>query len=125
MDRRRPRGIIVVASLMIIFGCAEVATAFTRNFFGLHTAPGELAAFIGAALGALYALAGFLTLSMRRRAALTAVLFLMVIVAGRILMIVAGLYPVTSIRQAIAMAAGTAIAVGFAVYIGLNRSAFT
>jgi zinc transporter ZupT len=54
-----------------------------------------------------------------------AVGFLIVVVVGRILMTVVGLYPITSIRQALAMAAGTAIAAGFAVYIGVKRSAFT
>ncbi len=125
MDHGRPRGIIVVALLMIVFGCAEVVTAFTHNFFGLHITPGEPSAYVGATLGVLYAAAGLLILSMRRRAALMAVGFLIVVVVGRILMTVAGLYPITSIRQALAMAAGTSIAAGFAVYIGMKRSAFT
>jgi hypothetical protein len=41
MDHGRPRGIIVVALLMIVFGCAEVVTALTHNFFGLHITPGN------------------------------------------------------------------------------------
>jgi drug/metabolite transporter (DMT)-like permease len=125
MDHGRPPGIIVVALLMIVFGCVEVVTAFTHNFFGLHITPGEPSAYVGATLGVLYAAAGVLILSMRRRAGSMAVGCLIVIVVGRILMTVAGLYPVTSIRQVLAMAGGTSIAAGFAVYIGMKRSAFT
>jgi hypothetical protein len=124
MDRRRTRGIIIVASLMLVFGCAEVVTALTHDFFGLRTAPGELSTYAGAVLGALYALAGLLVLTNRQPAALSAVLILIAIVVGRIFMVITGLYSIASLKQAVAMTAGTAIAAGFAIYIGLKTSAF-
>jgi hypothetical protein len=117
MDRRRTWSIITVASLMIVFGCAEVATALTHDFFGLRTAPGELSAYAGAILGALYTLAGLLVLTMRRPAARFAVLILIVIIIGRIFMVITGLYSVASLKQTVAMAAGTALAAAFAIFI--------
>jgi metal-dependent hydrolase (beta-lactamase superfamily II) len=124
MDRSRPRGIVAVAALMIVFGCAEVATAFTHHFFGLHTAAGELSTGVGAVLGVFYATAGLLVLTGRRLAAIAAIVLLAVIVVGRAFMIVAGLYPIGSFKQAAAIAAGTAIAAGFAVYVGWKMPAF-
>ena len=63
----RPRSIAIVASIMIIFGFAEIITGFTHNFFGLHTAQGAVSTDIGASIGAFYAAAGFVTLTMKRR----------------------------------------------------------
>jgi hypothetical protein len=123
MDRRRTWGTITVISLMIAFGCAEVATAFTHDFFGLQTASGEFSTYAGAVLGALYALSGLLVLANRRPAAMAAVLILIIIIIGRIFMVITGLYSIASLKQAVAMAAGTAIAAGFAVYIAWKTSA--
>jgi hypothetical protein len=120
---RRTWGIIAVASLMIVFGCAEVATALTHDFFGLRTAPGELSTFAGAVLGVLYALAGLLVLTMKRPAARLAVLILVIIIAGRVFMVIAGLYSIASLTQALAMAAGTALAAAFAIFIGSQTTA--
>ena len=124
MDRNRPRGIVAVAALMIVFGCAEVTTAFSHDFFGLHTAAGEVSTYVGAALGLCYATAGLLVLSGRRLAAIAAIVLLAAVVVGRAVMVVAGLYPIGSLKQAAAIAAGTAIAAGFAIYIGLRIPTF-
>jgi hypothetical protein len=118
------RSFMIVATLMIIFGAAEVATGFSHRFFGLHTAQGGISTFLGAGTGALYAAAGFLVLAMRRRAAYAAIALLIVVLIGRILMVITGLYPVTTVRQAAAMAIGTILAVAFAVFLGWKRSAF-
>ncbi len=109
---------------MIIFGFAEIITGFTHNFFGLHTAQGAVSTYIGASIGAFYAAAGFVTLTMKRRLAIWAVVLLFMVVAGRISMVVTGLYPVTTFGQAVAMILGTSIAAGFAIFIALQRSAF-
>ena len=122
-DRGPAWGIITVALLMIVFGCAEVATALTHNFFGLRTSAGELSTYSGAALGVLYALSGSLVLTNKRPPAIAAILILIVTIIGRVLMVITGLYSIASLKQAVAMAAGTAIAAGFAVYIGLKTSA--
>ncbi len=114
----------VVASLMIVFGFAEIVTGFTHNFFGLHTAEGAVSTYVGAGLGALYAAVGFVVLSMKRSAAIVAVLFLVMIIAGRISMVATGLYSLNSLRQIAAMILGTTIAAGFAIFIVLRKSAF-
>jgi len=109
---------------MILFGFAEIITGFTHNFFGLHTAHGAPSVYVGAGIGALYAAAGFLILSMNRHALILTIVLLIVVVAGRISMVVTGLYPIEAPRQAAAMVLGTAIAAGFAIYVGVRRSAF-
>jgi hypothetical protein len=124
MNRRRPLGIVIVALLMVAFGLAEVGTGFSHRFFGLHTAQGIVAACAGAAIGALYALGGVFIFTMRRRAAMFAIVLLGVVVAGRIAMVVTGLYPLDSFKQGIAIILGTSIAAGFAVYIALNVAVF-
>ncbi len=120
----RPRSITIVASLMIIFGFAEIITGFTHNFFGLHTARGAVSTYIGASTGAFYAAAGFIILTMKRRAALWASVLLLVVVVGRVCMVMTGLYPINTPRQAVAMILGTSIAAGFVIFIALQRSAF-
>jgi peptidoglycan/LPS O-acetylase OafA/YrhL len=120
----RPRTITIVASLMIIFGFAEIITGFAHNFFGLHTAQGAISTYMGAGIGALYAAAGFAVLTMKRRAAMLAIMLLLIVVAGRIYMVTTGLYPVNTPRQAVAMIIGTSIAASFAIFIALRRSAF-
>jgi hypothetical protein len=124
MNRRRPLDITIIASLMIVFGLAEIVTGFTHNFFGLHTAQGAASAYIGAIIGALYAAAGLLILTMKRYAAILAIALLLVVVAGRVAMVMTRLYPVGNFRQTAAIVVGTSIAAGFAIYIGIRRSAF-
>ena len=124
MDRWRPRSIMVVAVLMIIFGAAEVATGFSHTFFGLRTASGGISTYLGAGIGVLYAAAGLLVLTMRRRAACAAITLLLAVIIGRILMVMTGLYPVDTIWQAAAMTVGTAIVVVFALFLRWKKSAF-
>jgi hypothetical protein len=61
---------------------------------------------------------------MKRRAAAVAIVFLIIVIIGRISMVVAGLYSVDSFKQALAMFLGTSIVVFFAIYIGLKWSSF-
>jgi hypothetical protein len=62
---------------------------------------------------------------MKRKAATLAIVVLVVVVAMRIAMVVSKLYHVDTFRQTAAIAAGTSIAAGFAVYLGMRRSAFS
>jgi hypothetical protein len=124
MAQNRPRGIVVIAWFMIVFGGAEVITGFTHNFFGLHTTQGMVSAYAGAAIGALYAMAGLFVLTLKKHVAVTAIALLIAVICGRSAMVGMGLYPIDSLRQAIAIVLGTSLAVGFAIYIGLRRSAF-
>jgi hypothetical protein len=115
-----PRGIVVAALLMVTFGTAEVTTGFTHNFVGISAAMGTTSAYIGAAIGVLYATAGLLVLSMKRRAAALAIVLLIADIIGRISMVVTGLYPVESLKQTLAIIFGTSIVAAFAVYIRLK-----
>jgi cytochrome bd-type quinol oxidase subunit 2 len=123
-SQSRLRGSIIVALLMIVFGLAELTTSFTHRFFGLSTAQVVTATYLGAAIGTLYPAAGFLVLSMKRRAAAVAVVFLVADIVGRIGMAVTSLYPVDSDKQIAAIILGTSIVAIFAVYIGSKWSTF-
>ncbi len=120
-----PIGIVVVANLMILFGLAEVATGFTHNFIGiLSTTTASLSTILGVMLGVFYFIGGLLLLTMRRGAALTAIILLCGDVLGRVAMIVTGLYPADSFKQSFAILVGTAIAIFFAFYILLKIKVF-
>jgi hypothetical protein len=61
---------------------------------------------------------------MRRFAVAGAITLLLLVIAGRIAMLVTGLYPADTTKQIVALSAGTAIAAGFTVYIGLQWHRF-
>jgi hypothetical protein len=69
-------------------------------------------------------MAGLLILSMKRRAAALAIVFLIADIIGRIAMVVTGLYPVDSFKQILAIILGTSIVAVFAVYVRLKWSSF-
>jgi len=125
VNHSRPRGIVIVGMLMIAFGLAEVYTGLTHSFFNISTAKIATSAYAGTAIGILYATAGLLILSMKRWAAALAILLLVVDIVGRIAMVVAGLYPVDSVKQILAMFLGTSIVAIFAGYIKLKWSFFS
>ena len=120
----RPWGIWIVAVLMIVFGLAEVATGFRHEFFGLTTTQADISTYLGVSLGAFYFIGGLLILTKRKWAAVVAIVLLCGDVVGRIGMVAAGLYPVNSFAQIFAIVVGTAIAVFFAIYIGLKLKSF-
>ena len=124
MNPSRPRGITIVAILMIIFGLAEIVTGFKHNFFGVTTTLGAVSAFLGVGIGALYAVGGVLILTMKKWAAGLALGCLAVVIIGRVAMVVTGLFPLNSFEQTFAIVAGTVIAAVFAVYIGLKWKSF-
>ena len=124
MPQRRTRSITIAALLMIVFGVAEIITGFTHGFFGLRIAEGTASTYVGAAIGALYAAAGVAILTMRRGAAIVALVLLAMVVVGRLFMVAMDLYPLNILTQTAAMIAGTAIALGFSIFIVLKRSVF-
>ena len=125
MNQSRPWGIIFVAVLTIIFGLAEVATGFTHNFLGLvSTTSVTLATYGAAGVGALYAIGGLLLLTMKKVAAKLTMACLVLVIAGRIVLVLTGLYPLTSFLQDISIIIGTALAIIFAIYIGLKWKSF-
>jgi hypothetical protein len=124
LNRNRPLGITVVGVLMIVFGATEVLTGFTHDFFGVLVTQSTTATYAGAAIGALYVLAGVLVFSMKRWAAIAAIVALVADVLGRVWMVAAGLFPLTTVRQTFSIVAGTVIAIAFAIYIAIRWKAF-
>jgi hypothetical protein len=119
-----PIGVTVVASLMILFGLAEMVTGFTHNFFGITTSRVTIFTYSAAAIGAFYFVSGLLILTMKKWAVVIALVLLGTDVVGRVALAVTGLYPTDSFRQAFAIIAGTTIVVIFAVYIGLKWNSY-
>jgi hypothetical protein len=124
MNQSRPRGITVVAFLMILFGLAEVVTSFTDNFFGNTTERGVIFMGAGTLIGALYVAAGLLILTARRRPAAFAMACLAADILGRVAMVVTGLFPINSFFQTFAILAGTAIAAAFVLYVWSKWDSF-
>jgi hypothetical protein len=124
VPQRRHGALKIVALLMILFGSAEVVTGFSHKFFGVYIVRTAVATYAGVTVGGLYATAGLLILTMKRTAAALSLVFLALAIGGRIGMAMTGLYPTGTIKQVAAIAVGTAIAVGFAVYIRLQWSVF-
>lgn len=120
----RPWGIIIVAVLMLLFGLAEVVTAFTHHFFGISTSQATIFTSSAASIGALYVVSGLLILSMKKWAAALAIVLLIADIMGRIALVVAGLYPLTSLEQDAGIVIGTAIAAVFAFYIKSKWSTY-
>jgi len=121
---KRPLGIIVASILMVLFGLAEVATSFTHSFFGISTSSVSIFTYSAAAIGLFYVAAGLLILTMKKWAAVLAIVLLIADIVGRIALVAAGLYPLNSTEQIFAIIVGTAIAAIFAVYIGLKLKSF-
>jgi hypothetical protein len=125
LNQNRPKGITVVAMLMIIFGVAEIATGFTHSFLGIiSTQSVGLATYSAAGIGALYAVGGLLILTMQKRAAALAMVCLAAVIIGRVFLVLTDLYPVNSFLQTLSIVVGTTIAIIFAVYISLQWRLF-
>ena len=124
VKQARPRGIIIVACLMILFGLAEVVTALTHHFFGIITASVIIFTYSSVAIGMCYVAAGFLILTMKKWAAALAIVLLGVDIVGRVALTVTGLYPTNSLENTFAIIAGTLIAALFAIYIGWKWESF-
>lgn len=121
----RPRSLVIISVLMILFGLAEIATAFSRNFFGISAQQAPAAFTLsGVVIGAFYFVAGVLVLTMKRWAANLAIVFLSADIVGRIALVAAGIYPVNTFENLFGIIVGTLIAVLFAVYIWLKRNSF-
>lgn len=119
-NKGRPHGITVVALVMIIFGLAEVVTGFTHRFFGISTSTATIFTYAASAIGGFYVASGLLMLTMKKWAAALAIVLLIADVAGRIALVDARLYPLSSFEQVFALGAGTGIAVVFAIYIAVK-----
>ena len=122
---RRHWSMIVVAILMMLFGVAEVATGFTHEFFGITTTAATISTISAAAIGSCYIVAGFLVITMKRWAAMLAIVFVAAEIAGRGALVAVGFYPLDSVENIAGIVAGTAIAVAFAAFIWWKRGLFS
>jgi hypothetical protein len=121
---KRPKGILISAILMILFGLAEVATGITGNFLNVISATATSTyTLISSLIGVFYCFAGLLILTMRRWAAVFAIILLGGDIFGRVAMVETGLYPFNGISAA-SIVAGTALAGIFAIYIWARISLF-
>jgi hypothetical protein len=111
-------GLRIVASLMIVFGLAEVVTSFTHSFIGITTLGQSAVTFTSAAIGMCYVVGGVLVLTLKRWAAVLAIVLLIADVVGRVALVVTGLYPTKSIENTFSIIAGTLLAIFFALYVG-------
>lgn len=120
----RPRGIVVAAFLMILFGLAEVATGITGNFLNVISAtPTSTYTLVSSLIGSFYCFAGVLILTMRRWGAVLAIVLLVADIIGRIAMVGIGLFPFKGI-DAVSIVAGTVIAAVFGIYIWSKMDLF-
>jgi hypothetical protein len=117
MRPKRPLTLAVLAVFMMTAGVAEVVTAFRHEFFGIRTSTQGLFTLSSVVIGLCYAAAGALVLTMRRRAALTALVLLGADVLGRLALVAAGLYPLDSWRNVFGIISGTVIVAGIATYL--------
>jgi hypothetical protein len=91
---------------MMLFGLAEIVTSFRHEFFGLTTSQAVVSTIIGAVIGLLYFVSGFLVLTKRIRAAIAAIILLITDVAGHFTMAWSELYPLNSEMQTLGIMAG-------------------
>src|SRR5262245_65438121 len=94
----RPPGITVVATLMILFGLAEVFTGlFLGHRIGVSEANSTVFAYETPAIGALYVIGGLLLLTGKKWAAGVGGMCLAADVGGRVHLVGAGLSPVIAV----------------------------
>lgn len=101
-----------------------MVTGFTHNFLGISTARVAIFTYSAAALGVFYAAGGLLILTMKKGAAVLAIVLLCADIVGRVALVVTGLYPTDFFKQSFAIIAGTVIAAVFPIYIGLKWKSF-
>jgi hypothetical protein len=124
VNRRRPFGIIVAAAFTIIAGLAEVVTGFTHGFFGITTSSVTIFTSTSVVIGLFYVAAGLLVLTMKKWAAALALALLGADIVGRVALVLTGLYPTDSLKNTLAIIAGTIIVALVALYIGWKWKSF-
>jgi len=110
---------------MILFGVAEVFTGlFLGHRIGVSEANSTVFAYETPAIGALYVIGGLLLLIGKKWAAALAEVCLAADVLGRVHLVLTGVYPFAGLA-AVAVVIGTAIAICFGIYIGLQWRFFS
>lgn len=116
--KNRRWGLILVSLLMIIFGLAEIVTGFTGNFVNLLTlTPNAISTYSAVIIGIIYAVGGLLLITMKKQNAEYALICLYAVIAGRVLLVLTGIYPLNSSLQVVGIIVGTGLAIIFALYV--------
>ena len=103
---------------MVVFGLAEIVTGFTGNFVNLLTlTPNIISTYSAVIIGTIYAIGGLFLITMKKQNAKYALDCLYVVIAGRVLVVLTGLYPLNSVLQVLGIIVGTGLAVIFALYV--------
>lgn len=116
---RRPRDVIVVAVLLIVFGLGEIWVGMFGNFLGIlsQAIPPSAATAI---VGAFYSLGGVALLVTRRRwGAILSLIFIGAEVLGRAYLVATGVAPSHG-ADFYKIVIGAIIAIGFMSYIALR-----
>ena len=121
---RRPWDLILVSGFTILAGFAEIVTGFSHKFFGITTSDVALFTIAATGIGLSYLASGMLILTMKKWAAIVAVVLLSIDIAGRILLAATGLYPTDTAKNTFSLIAGTLIVALLALYIGWKWKSF-
>jgi uncharacterized membrane protein len=119
---RRPRDILVLAVILIIFGLGEIWVGFFGNYLGIlsKSIPPSVSTAI---VGFFYCLGGLMLLITRRPWGTTlSLIFIGCEVLGRAYLVAIGVAPARG-PDLVKIVIGGLIAVGFMVYIGLRTLA--
>lgn len=120
---RRPRDILVLAAILIIFGLGEIWVGFFGNYLGIlsKSIPPSVATAI---VGFFYCLGGLMLLITRRPWGTTlSLIFIGCEVLGRAYLVAIGIAPARG-PDLVKIIIGGLIAIGFMVYIGLRTLAW-
>ena len=120
---QRPRDILVLAVVLIIFGLGEIWVGFFGNYLGIlaKSIPPSLAT---AVVGIFYCLGGLMLLITRRTwGAILSLIFIGCEVLGRAYLVWTGIAPATG-PDLVKIIIGGLIAVGFMLYIGSRTWGF-
>ena len=117
--QKRPRGVLIVAAAVIVFGLGEVWVGWKGNYLGILSTRLPTSA-ATAVVGMFYVQAGITLLSTRRRwGTVLGLLFIAAEVAGRVYLVMAGVAPHSG-GDFSKIVVGGLIAMGFMLYIGLR-----
>lgn len=115
----RPKDVLVLALILIVFGAGEVWVGLFGNYLGILSKALQPSA-ATAVVGSFYCLAGVMLLITRRRwGAILSLIFIGLEVLGRAYLVLIGVAPASG-PDLVKIIIGGVIAVGFMFYIGLR-----
>lgn len=116
---RRPKGVLIVAAIVIVFGLGEVWVGWKGNYLNILSTrlPASAAT---AVVGLFYILGGAALLFTRRTwGTVVSLIFIAAEVLGRVYLVLTGIAPRAG-QDFFKIVVGGLIAVGFMLYIGLR-----